>query len=205
MASFWASLNDGPRDDALPEEMDDDCPAAVDEIDSDWEESGPPPLTDSDSDESDHEKEQVPTGKTRDAIEQEFAVPLEATRSGRRKYTFKKRAPKVAVAAKRDTSTQTGKAAAEAAKHGAAIGRCPRKCCSSFQSQHLDPVVLRLHHEFREQAAGERHEWLSNILSNVNLDSAQPFKTHIADQSVPLCSFCFRNMHGIPKSTLTHL
>ena len=57
MPSLWASLNDGPPDDALPEEMDDDCPEAVDDIDSDWEESGPPPLTDSESDESEHEKE----------------------------------------------------------------------------------------------------------------------------------------------------
>ena len=193
MATFWASLNDGKRDDAPPEEMDDDCPAAVDDIDSDWEDSGPPALTDSDTDGSEHEKEQLPAGKSTDDIECEFAVPLESKQSGRRKYTFTKRVRKGLVTVRRGTSTQAGKAASEAAKHGAAIGRCPRKCCSSVQSQHLDPVVLRMHHEFREKPAGARNTWLSNIMSNVNLDSPQPFTAHIDGQNDPLCSGCFRN------------
>ena len=117
--------------------MDDDCPAAVDDIDSDWEDYGPPPLTDSESDGSDHEKEQLPAGKTTDDIEREFAVPQDSTQSGRRKYTCKKRVRKALVAARRDTSTQAGKAATEAAKYGV-------RNCIYLESDSMDQAKTQI-------------------------------------------------------------
>ena len=105
----------------------------------------------------------------------------------------------------RETSTQPSKAATEADKDGVLIERCRKKCCSSVQSEHLKPVVLTKHHEFRSKTGSERTEWLNTILAVVNLDAAQPFKAIFGADTIAICTYCFRHLHGVPKTTMrTH-
>jgi hypothetical protein len=213
MSSFWATLNtriDDLPSHALPNGVDNDAsdldeygPDPVTDVDSDCEGVGPPPMVaDSQSDESDRESDAVPGRETAADIEAEYAVPEQVAMSGRRKYTFKKRAQKVEVRAKRNTSTQAGRASTEAAKDVVLIGRCRQRCCFSVQSEQLEPALLAAHHEFRSKSGGARTEWLSTILANVNLAVPKPFKARLGKDNVELCPHCFKHLHGIPKSTM---
>ena len=206
MDDFWDSLGASISTEARDDD-DSECPEAVDDVDSDASDDddgvGPPPLApDSDSGESALESEMMPATKTASEIEGEFAVPEEVARAARRKYTFKKRTPKVAMAIKRNTSTQATKASSEAAKDVVLIGRCRQRCCLSVQSEQLEPVLLEAHHEFRSKSGGDRTQWLSVILANLNLAVPKPFNTRFGKENVALCTHCFRHLHGIPKSTM---
>jgi hypothetical protein len=140
--------------------------------------------------------------KTLVEIESEFTAPVQDPSLGKRKYTFKKRKPRVQAVPKRDVSTQPDNAFEEAGKDVALLGRCRHKCCLSGQATQLKSAVLEYHHEFCAKSGGDRNEWLGTIMVNVNLDVAQPFKGHIAGISASLCKYCFQHLHGIPKNTI---
>ena len=156
MDDFWDSL--GTSISAAASDDDEaECPETVDGVDSDASDVddgvGPPPMVPAtESDESDA----MPRRKTTTEIEAEYAVPEEVASSGRRKYTFKKRAKRIVVGAKRDTSTQAGRASAEAAKSLEKMRRCTNRCCVGVKSADLEVVVVKQHHQFCSRAAVER-------------------------------------------------
>ena len=109
-------------------------PGLVDDVDSDMEEDGPPALTDSESDASDDvvDGRTVSILQTAAEIEREFAPQKQSARIGKRKYTFKKRNPKVQKAVVRETSTQPSKAATEADKDGVRLNAVAKNAAPAF-------------------------------------------------------------------------